>query len=66
MDTAAKTPNFAPFNDMENDLTEGSPNTLSLAFVEGLYADYLRDPSSVAEDWQAYFAELTPDANFTN
>ncbi|HTA93668.1 MAG TPA: 2-oxoglutarate dehydrogenase E1 component, partial [Polyangiaceae bacterium] len=51
---------------MENDLTEGSPNTLSLAFVEGLYADYLRDPSLVAEDWQAYFAELTPDANFTS
>jgi 2-oxoglutarate dehydrogenase E1 component len=65
MDTAAKTPNFARYNVMENDLHEGSPNTLSLAFVEGLYADYLKDPSLVAEDWQEYFAELAPDANFT-
>ncbi len=27
----------------------------SLAFVETLYADYLRDPSGVAPDWRAYF-----------
>ena len=27
----------------------------SLAFVEGLYADYLQDPSSVSDDWRAYF-----------
>ena len=31
--------------------------SLSLAFVEGLYADYLRDPGSVAADWRAYFDE---------
>ncbi len=32
-----------------------SPNSLSLAFVEGLYQDYLRDPSSVPADWRDYF-----------
>ena len=30
----------------------------SLAFVEGLYRDYVRDPSSVDEDWRRYFAGL--------
>src|SRR6188768_2440046 len=50
---------------MQNDLSEGSVNTLSLAFAEGLYADYLKDPNLVPPDWQAYFAELTPDADFS-
>src|SRR5665213_1985017 len=50
---------------MQNDLTEGSVNTLSLAFAEGLYADFLKDPSLVSEDWQEYFAGLTPDADFS-
>ena len=27
--------------------TERLPNTVNLAFVEGLYLDYLKDPSSV-------------------
>ncbi|GMU92800.1 MAG: hypothetical protein AMXMBFR4_18580 [Candidatus Hydrogenedentota bacterium] len=31
------------------------PNTLSLAFVEGLYEDFLRDPLSVPPEWQHYF-----------
>jgi 2-oxoglutarate dehydrogenase E1 component len=30
-------------------------SSLSLGFVEGLYADYLRDPTSVAPDWRKYF-----------
>ena len=50
---------------MENDLSEGSVNTLSLAFAEGLYADYLKDPNLVPPDWQQYFADLTPDADFS-
>ncbi|HEY0469823.1 MAG TPA: 2-oxoglutarate dehydrogenase E1 component, partial [Polyangiaceae bacterium] len=50
---------------MENDLSEGSVNTLSLAFAEGLYADYLKDPNLVPADWQQYFAELTPDADYS-
>ena len=33
--------------------------TLSLGFVEGLYADYLRDPNSVPAEWRQYFAETT-------
>jgi 2-oxoglutarate dehydrogenase E1 component len=35
----------------------GSESTMSLAFVEGLYADYLKDPASVPEDWRLYFAQ---------
>src|SRR4051794_32005317 len=50
---------------MQNDLSEGSVNTLSLAFAEGLYADYLKDPNLVPPDWQEYFAGLAPDADFT-
>ena len=38
--------------------SNGSPGTANLAFVEGLYEDYLRDPSSVPEDWRQYFGEV--------
>jgi 2-oxoglutarate dehydrogenase E1 component len=34
------------------------PSSLSLPFVEGLYADYLRDPRSVPGDWQRWFEAL--------
>ena len=34
------------------------PGTINLAFVEELYASYLRDPSSVSADWQEYFAAI--------
>ncbi|MCA9527041.1 MAG: 2-oxoglutarate dehydrogenase E1 component, partial [Myxococcales bacterium] len=33
-------------------------NGQNLAFVEGLYADYLEDPASVPEDWQAWFRAM--------
>lgn len=32
---------------------------LNLAYVERLYADYLRDPASASSEWERYFAELT-------
>src|SRR5687767_8484218 len=32
-------------------------DSLSLSFVEGLYADYLSDPESVSPDWRSYFEE---------
>ena len=32
-------------------------NILNLPFLEGLYADYLRDPASVSPEWQSYFRE---------
>ena len=31
------------------------PNSLSLAFVEGLYEDFLLDPTSVPQEWRTYF-----------
>jgi len=39
------------------------PNNLSLGFVEALYADYLRDPASVSEDWRAYFHGLSAETS---
>jgi len=65
MDRSAKHPASPHRTAMENDLSEGSVNTLSLAFAEGLYADYLKDPNLVPPDWQQYFADLTPDADFS-
>jgi 2-oxoglutarate dehydrogenase E1 component len=37
---------------------EPSPHSLSLPFVEELYAAWLRKPASVPEDWRAYFDRL--------
>ncbi len=34
------------------------PEVANLTFVEGLYEDYLRDPSSVSPDWQQYFSQI--------
>ena len=65
MDASAETRASPHISAMQNDLTEGSVNTLSLAFAEGLYADYLKDPSLVPQDWQEYFATLVPDAGFS-
>jgi 2-oxoglutarate dehydrogenase E1 component len=38
---------------------ERLPNTINLAFVEGLYLDYLKDPLSVPAEWRAYFDQLS-------
>jgi 2-oxoglutarate dehydrogenase E1 component len=32
--------------------------TVNLAFLEGLYEDYLRNPDSVPVDWRDYFAKI--------
>jgi 2-oxoglutarate dehydrogenase E1 component len=50
---------------MENDTSSLAPNTLSLAFLEGLYADYLKDPTSVPEDYREYFAHIEPEPSFS-
>ena len=39
--------------------TERLPNTVNLAFVEGLYLDYLENSSSVPAAWRAYFEKLS-------
>jgi 2-oxoglutarate dehydrogenase E1 component len=41
-----------------NSSSTNLPGAANLAFVEGLYEEYLRDPSSVSQDWQRYFADL--------
>src|SRR5262245_41737353 len=38
---------------------EHLPNTINLAFVEGLYLDYLNDPLSVSAEWRTYFDRLS-------
>jgi len=37
---------------------ETVPGAANLAFVEGLYENYLREPNSVPPDWQKYFAQI--------
>ncbi|MBV9865540.1 MAG: 2-oxoglutarate dehydrogenase E1 component [Abitibacteriaceae bacterium] len=36
------------------------PGSLNLAFVEELYAQYMRDAASVPNEWREYFASLSP------
>jgi len=51
---------------MENDPAEiGVPNTLSLAFLEALYADYIKDPASVPPAYRDYFARVDHDERFS-
>src|SRR6185503_11866828 len=42
---------------MKNRLAQ-LPNSLNLRFVEGLYADYLKDPATVSPEWRSYFESL--------
>jgi 2-oxoglutarate dehydrogenase E1 component len=42
----------------EPQLPVEAPDASNLAFVEKLYYDYLRDPTSVGEPWRRYFASL--------
>jgi 2-oxoglutarate dehydrogenase E1 component len=44
---------------------ESSFDTLSLPFVEQLYTDFLRDPSSVPADFREYFGSLAQDSDFS-
>jgi 2-oxoglutarate dehydrogenase E1 component len=41
-----------------SDNKEQVPDPVSLGYIEGLYEDYLRDPSSVPPDWQKYFVRF--------
>jgi len=43
---------------------EPAPNAANLQFVEELYASFLREPSSVSEEWRAYFAKLALEDHF--
>ena len=36
-------------------------NSFNLAFIEELYVNYLRDPSSVPPDWRRYFEQFLQD-----
>src|SRR4030095_16734497 len=42
---------------MKDKVTE-FPNSLNIAFVEGLYADFLTDPAAVSPEWRSYFEFL--------
>src|SRR5580658_6334133 len=47
-------------NRASNDILEATSflSGTNAAFLEGLYAQYLADPTSVDEGWRAYFQEL--------
>src|SRR5690242_19558202 len=38
--------------------SEQLPGAANLAFVEGLYEDFLREPASVPADWQQFFSQI--------
>ncbi|HJT32160.1 MAG TPA: thiamine pyrophosphate-dependent enzyme, partial [Pirellulales bacterium] len=45
-------------------MSEASPiGSLNLAFIEGLYDDYLRDPAAVEPQWRDYFDRLGQAGN---
>ena len=48
---------------MTEQLKSQLPHSLSLSFIEALYAEFLDDPASVPEEWQQYFAALEPTAH---
>jgi 2-oxoglutarate dehydrogenase E1 component len=39
--------------------TERLPNAINLTFIEGLYLDYLKDPSSIPAEWRTYFERIS-------
>src|SRR5262245_11835799 len=41
--------------------SEPVPNAISLAFVEALYTDWLRDPNAVDAEWRRYFEGFRRD-----
>src|SRR5512143_1025111 len=43
--------------DNNGDNFHSAPGAVNLAYVEGIYEDYLRDPGSVAPDWQQFFTQ---------
>src|SRR5262249_8774843 len=57
MNRPADTPALAEAPKPDRDL-EPLPNSLSLGFVERLYASYVRDPASVSADWRNYFRKI--------
>ena len=38
--------------------SDDSPSSWNLPFVEELYAEFARDPASIAPEWRSYFASL--------
>jgi 2-oxoglutarate dehydrogenase E1 component len=38
--------------------TETPPDSINLPFLEGLYADYARDPNLVSPEWRSYFKQF--------
>ncbi|HSQ58826.1 MAG TPA: 2-oxoglutarate dehydrogenase E1 component [Acidobacteriota bacterium] len=43
-----------------------TPNPMSLPFVEALYADYLRDPASVPDEWRRHFDAMRETNGFSS
>jgi 2-oxoglutarate dehydrogenase E1 component len=43
---------------MSQQIPRELPGANNLAFIEGMYESYARDPNSVPPDWQGYFADL--------
>jgi 2-oxoglutarate dehydrogenase E1 component len=53
---------FFCFDSIMNSKIPPVSNSANLAYIEARYAAYVEDPSSVDQDWRAYFAALNGDA----
>ena len=49
-------------NDLSSLWSSSGLTGASADYLELLYEDYLRDPQSVSEQWQAYFSDMVSDA----
>lgn len=47
---------------MQNEWAKSYLSGGNMAYIDGLYEDYLADPSSISEEWQEVFAAL-PQVN---
>ncbi|MEM7454208.1 MAG: 2-oxoglutarate dehydrogenase E1 component, partial [Planctomycetota bacterium] len=41
-------------------------NVFSRAYIDSLYEDYLSDPESLSSDWQQFFGDFDPEAEFNS
>ncbi|WP_133139912.1 2-oxoglutarate dehydrogenase E1 component [Legionella genomosp. 1] len=48
-------------SDLQNEWALGYLSGGSMAYVDGLYEDYLQDPDSVPADWQAVFSKMAAE-----
>jgi len=54
-----RTGELAMLKPLKHENGDSGPSSLSLGFIEDMYAAYQEDPASVSADWRRYFKTLT-------